>query len=215
MTLNELKHKSPYTASMTGCGFMLDETVRILPLLMAEDSDDLLRQEIESNNLLLMATKTTRNRAVAEFKRRYKSVSPSFWGEFLSLSSRMQSLALLFVLLKTYRLYFDFQIEVVLKKWNSFNQSVTKNDLLVSMSDIACNDEFVDSWSDNTREKIASSYLSILRKVGFITDKSNNLRQLDYSDEELKLFVRIGEPWFLEAILLPKYRIDSIKSTVL
>lgn len=213
MTQRELQKNSPYSAGMTGCGFMIDEMNRILPLLMADNSDALLKQEIENNNLLLIATKTTRSRAIPEFKRRFNSVPRSFWKVYLTLSSKMQTLAMFFVLLKAYRIYFDFQIEVVLRKWNSFEQTVTKNNLFAALSDIACNDAFVDSWSDDTRGKIASAFLSVLRKVGFITEKTNDLHSLDgYTDDELKFFVQIGEPWFLEAILLPQYRIDSIKS---
>lgn len=64
---------------MTGCGFMLDEMTRILPLFMAEDSNALLKQEIENNEYLLMVSKTTRSRVVTEFKRRYNAVSRDFW----------------------------------------------------------------------------------------------------------------------------------------
>ena len=215
MTQRDLQKNSPYSAGMTGCGFMIDEMNRILPLLMDDNSDVLLKKEIESNDLLLIATKTTRRRAVPEFKRRYTSMPRSFWEEYLSQSPKMQTLAMFFALLKAYRIYFDFQIEVVLKKWNSFDQTVTKNNLLATLADIACNDPFVDTWSDDTRGKIASAYLSVLRKVGFISEKTNDLHALEeYTDYELKFFVRIGEPWFLEAILLPQYRIDSIKSAV-
>lgn len=126
----------------------------------------------------------------------------------------MQLLAMFFVLLKAYKIYFDFQVDVVRNKWNSFNQSVTNNDLLSALSDIACNDEFVDSWSDDTRAKVASSFLTILRKVGLLLEKGNDLHELDYTNSELSFFVCIGEPWFLDAILIPLYRINAIKSLV-
>ena len=215
MTLRELQKNSPYTAGMTGCGFMVDEMTKALPLFLSEDSDALLKQEIQNNEILLMPTLVTRQKAVREFTRRFKAVPLSFWETYLTLSPKMQILAMFFVLLKAYRLYFDFQVEVVRNKWNSFNQTVSKNDFLAAISDIACNDEFVDSWSDNTRDRVAAAFLSVLRKVGFISDKDGDLRQLEYSDEDLSFFVRIGEPWFLDAILIPPYRIETIKSIAL
>ncbi len=212
MTRRELQENSPYTAGMTGCGFMVDEMTRALPLFMSEDSDALLKQEIQNNEVLLITSLKTRQRAVSEFNRRFKAVPLSFWETYLTMTPKMQILAMFFVLLKAYKLYFDFQVEVVRNKWNSFNQTVSKNDILAAISDIACNDEFVDSWSDNTRDRVAAAFLSVLRKVGFISDKDGDLRQLEYSDEDLSFFVRIGEPWFLDAILIPPYRIESIKS---
>ena len=33
------KYNSPYSASVTGCGYMLDEMNNILPLLMSSEQD--------------------------------------------------------------------------------------------------------------------------------------------------------------------------------
>jgi hypothetical protein len=214
-TQRELQQNSPYSAAMTGCGFMLEEMTRVLPLLMADGSDALLKQELDRNEYLLISNLNTRKRAIPEFKRRFNAVPRSFWKEYINLSPKMKTLAMFFVQLKAYKIYFDFQVEVVRHKWNSFSHTVTKNDLLSCLSDIACNDRFVDSWSDNTREKIAAAYLTVLRKVGFLDEKGNDIHPIEYSDNELRFFVQIGEPWFLDAILLPQYRIDTIKSMII
>ena len=75
----EKKIKSPYTAAMTGCGFMWEEMTHILPLLMSPDSEKLLKQEVIENNYIMLKTEHTRKRAIAEFVRRYNSVPHHFW----------------------------------------------------------------------------------------------------------------------------------------
>ena len=40
---------------------------------------------------------------------------------------------------------------------------------MMEFNEIASKDEFVDSWSDNTKDKVASAYLTILRKVVCLT----------------------------------------------
>lgn len=72
------KYNSPYSASVTGCGYMLDEMNNILPLLMSPEQDALLKKEIIENKYLMMNTENTRKRAVAEFRLRYNSVPPAF-----------------------------------------------------------------------------------------------------------------------------------------
>lgn len=52
------KINSPYSAAMTGCGFMWEEMTNVLPLLMSDDSEALLKQEIIDNNYLMMRTET-------------------------------------------------------------------------------------------------------------------------------------------------------------
>ena len=49
---------------------MINEMTAVLPLLMSDDADALLKDEIINNNLLKINTETTRRRAVAEFVRR-------------------------------------------------------------------------------------------------------------------------------------------------
>ena len=115
-------------------------------------------------------------------------------------------IALLFVILKTYKILFDFQINVAIKKWNSVSRTIDLQDLAMEMNEIAAKDEFVDSWSESTKTKVASAYLSMLRKCGMM-DREGNLVQLKPSNADF--YIRIGEPWFLEACFLAPYQIGK------
>lgn len=88
------KLKSPYTAAMTGCGFMWKEMTNILPLLMSPDSPGLLKQEIIENKYLMMNTEHTRKKAVAEFIKRFNSVPLRFWQEYQLFSPNAQIVAI-------------------------------------------------------------------------------------------------------------------------
>ena len=156
------KINSPYSAAMTGCGFMWEEMTNVLPLLMSDDSEALLKQEIIDNNYLMMRTEQTRKRAVAEFVKRYKAVTMYFWKSYQGFSKETKILVMYFVNLKCYKLFYDLHLNLVLKKWNSVHQSITKQDVLVEINEIAANDEFVCGWSEKTKGKVASSFLSFL-----------------------------------------------------
>ena len=207
------KNNSPYTAAITGGGFLFDETNLLLPLMMSEDSDMLLKKEKLENNLLQINRQTSRDRAIFEIKRRYNAVQKSFWEDYLSMEQNAQKIALFFVILKTYKICFDFQINVTRNKWQSISRSLTKDDLLMELNEIGARDEFVDSWSDNTRDRLASAYLSILRKVGML-DEENELHPDKDTDDNMAYYIRIGEQWFLDACLLQPYEINEIKKAV-
>jgi hypothetical protein len=209
-----MKNTSPYSAAITGCGFMIDEMTAVLPLLMSDNADALLRDEKINNRLLKINTEQTRKKAITEFKRRYKAMPLSFWKDYLDMSPQAQNVAMFFVILKAYRICFDFQVNVVIKKWNSVSQSVTFNDVFMQMMEIAADDAFVDSWSDATKRKVVSTYLTILRKVG-ILDDSDALHPVTLPDDEFAYYLTIGEPWFLEACLLQPYEIERIKDSAL
>lgn len=213
MTFN--KNNSPYSAGLTGCGFMQEEMTNVLPLLMHPNADELLRQEVIQNEHLAIRTETTRNRAIAEFKRRYSSVPRTFWETYLNMSPNAQQVAMFFVILKTYRITFDWQVDVVVKHWNSVSQSINKMDLLNHFNEVGIRDEFVASWTDLTKSKVAVAYLAILKKIGMLDAKTGQLSPLYLSDEDWAYYIRIGEPWFLNACLLQCYEVERIKQYAL
>ena len=209
MSINK---KSPYTAAITGGGFLFEETNILLPLLQSEGRDERLKQEALHNELLQINSEKSRKRCIAEVKRRYNAVSPSFWVDYLAMSEENQCAALFFVLLKTYKILFDFHTNVTIKRWNSISKAIFTEDLMMEFNEISANDAFVDSWSEMTKKKVASSYLTILRKIGML-DTDNQLQSLSCSNFDY--YIRLEEQWFLEAALLLPYQIETIKKSTL
>lgn len=206
------KISSPYTAALTGGGFLFEETDALLPLLMAPNSTELLRNEKVNNNFMHVNSETSRSRFIAEIKRRYETMPRDFWEEYVKMPEGDRRAALLYVILKTYKIAFDFHINVTLKKWRSISKQVENSDLMIEFNEISAKDEFVDSWSDKTKEKIASTYITILRKAG-ICDKTGCLQVLKIGNPEFYL-TGLGEPWFLEAALLEPYQIENLKKNL-
>ena len=200
--------ESPYTAAITGGGFLFTETNALLPLLQSPDRESLLKDEKLNNRLLQINAETSRYRAIMEIARRYDAMPVSFWNDYQAMNETDQQVALFFVILKTYKICFDFHINVTMRKWNSISKQLVYEDIEMEFSEVSARDEFVDSWSDKTKRKVASAYLTVLRKVG-ILDKDDNLHPLSASNFDY--YITNGEQWFLEACLLQPYQIDNIK----
>lgn len=206
-----MKINSLYTAAITGGGFLLNETLALLPLLQSEDREELLKDERLNNRVLMINAETSRKKAILEISRRYDTMSPAFWQDFLVMTAAEQPIALFFVMLKTYKILFDFHVNVTIRRWNSVAKSVNNDDILMEFNEISARDAFVDSWSEATKNKVISTYLSILRKIG-ILDRTNQLQVLDCTN--YPYYLQIGEPWFLEACLLQPYQIEKIKNSL-
>lgn len=206
-----MKTNSQYTAALTGCAFLFGEFIRLLPLLMAEDSDRLLKEEIENNNLLQVNSRKARQTFVHEFRRRFEAVPPAFWQEFQGWTEAAQRAGLLYAIMKAYKLVFDFHFNVTIKRFNSVECTIGKSDLMMEFCDIAARDAFVESWTDNTKDRCASHYLTILRQSGLMEGKTGELHSIRLADEEWAYWLRRGEDWFLEACLLLPYEINDIK----
>lgn len=189
---------------------MIDEMNACLPLLMDENSEDLLKEEVYSGKILMMKSVQTRSRAVFEFKRRYNAVPKDFWQNYLNMSRQQQLVAMYYVCMKTYRILFDLHINVALKKWKSANRIVTKKDAMSEIFEISSNEEFVDSWSLETKDRVASSFLTYMRRAGFLNN-SGELQAPNLQDAEYAIFIEMGDEWFLQACFLEAFEIDRIK----
>ena len=206
------KIDSPYTASVTGGGFLFTETGILLPLLQSEDRAQRLKDEAVNNNLLQINAESARKRIIAEVSKRYNAMPATFWNDYQAMTTEDQIVANFFVILKTYKIIFDFHINVALRRWNSISKTIEKDDVMMELDEIASRDAFVDSWSDDTKAKLAGTYLTILRRAGML-DEDGQLKALYCSNPEY--YVTIGEPWFLESCLLQPYEIENIKKRML
>lgn len=202
---------SPYSASITGCGFMYEEMRALLPMLMSPDRDSLLKEELLTGEHLMMSSERTRSRAIPEFVKRYNAVPKSFWNRFLALNDKSQRVAMFYVILKTYKIVFDLHINVVLEHWRGVDQRVSKNDLMMEFNEISAKDAFVESWSENTKDRVASAVCSVLRKVGLMEEKNFDLKPIDFSDIDSTYYIQNNELWFLEACFLEPYEVQKIK----
>ena len=206
------KNNSPYSAAITGCSFLYYEFQRFLPILMAENSDKLLEEEVENNKFLQINSRKARRTIVLEFKRRYSAVPARFWESWSNMSEAGQRAGLFYAILKTYKLVFDFHFNITIKKWNSIEHQIQKSDIMMELNEISAHDEFVDSWSENTKSRCASAYLTILRQAGLLEGKDNELHPIKLDADEYSYYIHTGEEWFLDACLLYPYEINDIKS---
>ena len=204
-------NKTLYSASFTAASLAFNETNALLPILMSTDADVLIKDEIRENRLLHIHSEQSRKRVIAEIQKRFRSVGRSFWELYMNQQEKEQRTFLFFVLLKCYRLLFDFHFNVVIHKWRSVEQKVATSDFLSELYELAAKDKFVDSWSEQTKKKVAMTYIVILKQCGILDAATMNLSSLRLKDENYAYFLQNNEGWFLEACLLPAYEIERIK----
>ena len=84
--------------------------------------------------------------------------------------------------------------------------------IISSVNEISAHDEYVDSWSDATKKKCCSCYLTILRQSGLLNEKSSELTPVKLDASDFAYYICSGEEWFMEACLLYPYEINDIKN---
>ena len=202
---------SPYSASFTGAAILFSDMNVAVRMLLEEDSPETIKTLKTDANYIKIKSSKSRERVTAEFVKRFRAVPKSFWTRYVELPENEQRLALLYVVLKTYQLLFEFQINLAIPKYNSPDRVLTKNEVSMALNEIVSNDEFVDSWSAETRDRASSQYLTILRQSGLVSESTGELQSPNLSDEALLWYVQSGEVWFLQACFFPGYKIEQLK----
>lgn len=206
---------SPYSASFTAAALTHSEMNAVLPYLLQYGTSETIRIIENSVDILPIKSASGRYRITLEMVKRFEALPKTFWEDYQTFPESQQKLALFYVILKTYQLLYEFQINVAIKRFNSANNTLQIDDLWMEFYDIASRDPFVDSWTENTKKKAIKSYLTMLRQTGLLDPETDRLQRIDIAKEAYIPFVQLGELWFLQACFIPTYEIETIKSLAL
>jgi len=148
---------------------------------------------------------------LAELKRRFNAMPREFWERYEGLPDNMRKVSLFYVLLKTYKILFDLHINVTVKRWQCSKNTVDLADMRMEFNQIASRDDFVSGWSEETRDKIVSSYSTFLKKAGAMDSETCLLRRIPISNIDSNYFMEQGETWFFEACLMMPFEIKRLQ----
>ncbi len=198
---------SEYTTAFTAGPLMPDKTAMIVEEVRQGTPLDEVDWEVLDIN-----SWQGRRRKMAEIKRRLKNANRSVWEDLPDLSTREKSLTLYYCCLKTYRLLFDFHMDVVLPAWRSSDRTIESYDVRRFLEQRAERHPEVDDWSESSWSKVRQVVLQMLRESGLLVE--NQLRKVNPPDGFWNRFVTVGDIWFLEACFLNEEERRRIVDTV-
>lgn len=175
---------------------------------MQGDPKEQMKEEVRENRYLMMNSEATRKRAASELLKRFVSLPVDFWNYYLTLDEKDQKIALLYAHLKAYPILEYIHREVVLPQYHSIQQSLSGDDITMSLYSLGCQDSFVDGWSEQTKNKIASWYQTVLAQVGILNRDTQQLHPVRL--DNASWFIENGKIRFLEYCLLRQDQIASM-----
>jgi hypothetical protein len=188
-----------YSASFTSGALLWEETNAILPLLLGKNVGG-IQNEVETGERLKINARKSRRSIVTQIQKRFESVSLKVWNFYRECSEEEQLMLLYFTAMKTYPLIQDFHLDVLLKKWAGYNLQWNKADVLNFLYRQSDKHPEIDSWTENTQNKIAGVIAVMLKEAGLL--KGGKLQEPHLPDRFWQFFIEAGEDWFLEATFL-------------
>jgi len=200
-----------YSGSFVAGALLHDETTAMLPLLMDETGRDILvQQEIEKNEYLHIQTRSSRKRVMSEINKRFNNETIDFWEHYKTLNHQEQLFMLLYVVLDTYKLLFDFHVEVTMANLNEGKTSLSENYFRIFINQKILEHPELSKWTDKTISKSISVYLTMLRQAGLLAVNSKKFKHITLTSDFYEYFIKTEEIWFLDACFLSRKTRDSI-----
>ena len=196
-----------YLVSFTAGGLLHEETISLLPYYN-DDKIESISEQIVNNSLMKTNSQASRQRMIQEIKKRYFAVGEKFYGNFDQFTIVEQKLIIFYSCMKTYKILFDFMLDVIIEKWLSMDLEVDINDVERFLDKKSNVQNDIDGWSSQTRRKIITVLVRMLNEVGML--ENNTLVQIEAPDEFWRMFVANNDSWFLEAGLLSKEQREKI-----
>ena len=203
--------KEKYSVSFTAGALLLSETERVIDYLINGTLEE-SKKELIANNKIQINSESSRERVLNELVKRTKYVDKTIWNEFVRSSSQEKKILLLYVCYKTYKLMLDFASEEILNKWRTRNTKLFGDEVEYFLHKKSEIHPEINQWTEKTRKKAVQVILHILSEVGLLIN--NTITPLEANDKFWTIFIKLGDPWFLELALLNKQQRDKIYELV-
>lgn len=209
--MKKSKSKTIYQSGTSATGGLFQREINaLLPLILSPDSKTALTREIKENNLLRINAQTTRSKIVGEIKNRIKGAFKGFWDIYKSSSEQEQAILLLFLILKTKPLLYDFHFEVTIPAWMGSNREFEPYNYQMKIDEIGNEHENVRRYTESTRDQILKIYRRMLKEAGLLKDNKYIKPSPPLKSNFFFPFIENGEVWFLEACFMSRLERERI-----
>jgi hypothetical protein len=199
-----------YIFSFTGASALIAET-----LIVAEEYEklqewDAVQKSLQDKNLLNKIKQATFIREFNELKKRLIQLTPNQI-HLMTHGSFDDAKAMIFLsLCKTYDLFNDFIVEVLLNKYFQYDKVLSEVDYIRFINTKSASHPELVALKDNTAKKVKQRIFTLLVQMGIISQTRNgNILKPLISNETIKTII-MDNPVWLACFLYSKEEIKNL-----
>ena len=197
-----------YSASYTAGGLLFDEVETLYPILIEENWQQMLRQDIITNQYFKINSEAARKRLTTEFILRFKNTNFTFWKEYETHNNSDKMAMLFYNCLCSYKIIYDFHFTVTIPRFISLDTKLDNYWYEIRLQTIASVEPEVDKWAISTKTKIITRYVGMLKKCGMLVN--GILIKPELNPSLLCYFIKENNFWALDAFLLKVHEKENI-----
>jgi len=198
-----------YLLSFTAASLAANETQIVSKIYQESKNWDIVKQKVVDDNILQKGTIATRKREFAEIKKRVSNLNEEELDFFIeAVGEELKHIALLSVY-KTYKIIFDFAVEVIRKKYLLFDYEILDSDYENFFESKKLAYEKLNTISQKTYYKIKQVSFKIFEQAGILDSvKTKNIKKPYLSKTLIEIIVK-DDPKYLKGFLYSDQDIDE------
>ena len=157
-----------YRLSYTGASLMHNESMKLAECYAELKDWELVKKEVEENNLLQKNKISTIKRVFIELKGRLQKLTPLQFDFLLDSDSTSQRLMIFIGICKSYNFIGEFVVEVLRYKMMTFDNALLDSDYHRFYETKSITNEELENATEATQKKLRTQIFKILEEAGLI-----------------------------------------------
>ena len=157
-----------YRTALMNRPFMYIESKRIAEMMLQGKSEEERRYEAVELNAIQMPSLDRRKTSYKEISHRLSFLDDFLLEKFMNSDADTAKAILAYAILQADQLYYEFMREIYLEKILLLQKDLAKKEVINFLYKKAEQSEVVAKWADNTKERLASGFIQMMRESEFI-----------------------------------------------
>jgi len=157
-----------YRTALMNRPFMYIESKRIAEMMLQGKTEEERRYEAIELNAIQMPSLDRRKTSYKEISHRLSFLDEFLLEKFMNSDADTSKAILAYAILQVDQLYYEFMREIYLEKILLLQKDLAKKEVINFLYKKAEQSEVVAKWADNTKERLASGFIQMMRESIFI-----------------------------------------------
>ena len=189
-----------YNGGITREQFLFFETKQVAKLKSEGYTNEEILKISFDENILQMKTEKSIKILTQACIRRLDNCGQELCEVIANSSPDIAKQANLYAMMLQNRIVWDFMLNIIAEKYKSNNFSFSKKDINLFLSELASQNEQINTWSESTLTKIRSVLIKILAETDYLDNiKSETLNPVFLYEEVERVIVNKGDEIVLPA----------------
>jgi hypothetical protein len=197
-----VENKKDYKSTIKSRPFFYLETKKVSDLIYQGLMAFEIKERAIQENIFQVKTETRKREVASIILARLKNLDEFLIGKIAHGDSETSKMLVLYSIMKTDRLFFEFMYEVFREKFILKENFLTDKDFTIFFDTKKQQSDKVASWNDYTFYKLKQVYIRILHEAGLVKNQKGD-REIDrvYFDYEVKQHLKdIGDQTYIDIL---------------